>query len=63
MLHKKYSTYIVIGVKNTGDVLRQIPVQNCLDVISNVNYRQVECILVKLILYDILFIFYIIVLN
>lgn len=41
------STHIVIGVKNAGDVLRQVPVQNSLDVISNINYRQVEYILVK----------------
>lgn len=43
-----YSTYIVIRVENTGDVLRQISVQNSLDVISNINYGQVKCILVTL---------------
>lgn len=49
------STYVVIGVKNAGDVLRQVPVQNSLDVISNINYGQVEYILVKL-THDILYV-------
>lgn len=50
------STYIVIGVQNAGDVLRQVPVQNSLDVIPNINYRQVEYILVK-VTHDLLYVF------
>lgn len=50
------STYIVVGVKNAGDVLRQVPVQNSLDVISNINCRQVEYILVK-VTHDLLYVF------
>lgn len=35
-------TYVVVGVEHTGDVLCQISVQHSLDVISNINYRQLN---------------------
>lgn len=47
----KYWTYIVIGIQHTGDVLCQISVQNSLDVISNINYKQFKVILFTPILY------------
>lgn len=40
-------SYIVVGVEHTGDVLRQISVQNSLDVIANVNWRQMRGTLIQ----------------
>ena len=34
------NTYIVIRIEDSSDVLRQIAIQNCLNVVSMVNYRE-----------------------
>lgn len=38
----KCDSYIVVGVEHAGNVLRQISVQNSLDVIAHVDYKKVQ---------------------
>lgn len=47
MLQEKRHTYVVVGVEHAGNVLRQIPIQNGLDVIPDVDCRQVDSTLIK----------------
>lgn len=47
VLQEKHHTYVVIGVEHAGNVLCQIPVQNGLDVIPDVDCRQADSTLIK----------------
>lgn len=41
-------TYVVVGVEHAGNVLRQIPIQNGLDVIADVDCRHRRTVFFKL---------------